>query len=424
MKKFKRLTALALALVMVLGLTTGAGAAGAKYSSWFAPYYKEMQELGILPSSFTSGDLTATITRGEMCELAVVAFEKATGNVIDELERTDYFTDTTDKNILKAYEYGIVSGYPDGSFQPNKTLTRQEFFKIIQNFCEAAAYTSTRSKDLSAFADAGSIGSWAREAAQLCVSNAFVDGTKTGSSYYLRPTAGASRQEAMVMFLRAYKDVRQWYDVNITNASVAGTVSGPEEFTDISSTTMYVTASKLNVRAYPSTDEHGTILGKLSYGATVTVTGKSSSWYRIKYNDNGVTCDAYVSREYVDTTPTGNWFRLYRRHLLRQRHGNRYCDFAMSFVGYSYVWGWHVCPSTGSTLGSECTMSLRSTVQHEARGQTTRMTQGRQSRAITCRSAILSSSATAATPITSACTSAMGTSSTPLPRPPAFVSTP
>ena len=220
MKKFKRLTALALALVMVLGLTTGAGAAGAKYSSWFAPYYKEMQELGILPSSFTSGDLTATITRGEMCELAVVAFEKATGNVIDELERTDYFTDTTDKNILKAYEYGIVSGYPDGSFQPGKTLTRQEFFKIIQNFCEAAAYTSTRSKDLSAFADAGSIGSWAREAAQLCVSNAFVDGTKTGSSYYLRPTEGASRQEAMVMFLRAYKDVRQWYYVSITTASV------------------------------------------------------------------------------------------------------------------------------------------------------------------------------------------------------------
>ena len=220
MKKFKRLTALALALVMVLGLTTGAGAAGAKYSSWFAPYYKEMQELGILPSSFTSGDLTATITRGEMCELAVVAFEKATGNVIDELERTDYFTDTTDKNILKAYEYGIVSGYPDGSFQPNKTLTRQEFFKIIQNFCEAAAYTSTRSKDLSTFADSGSIGSWAREAAQLCVSNAFVDGTKSGSGVYLRPTEGASRQEAMVMFLRAYKDVRQWYNVKITTAGV------------------------------------------------------------------------------------------------------------------------------------------------------------------------------------------------------------
>ena len=346
MKKFKRLTALALALVMVLGLTTGAGAAGAKYSSWFAPYYKEMQELGILPSSFTSGDLTATITRGEMCELAVVAFEKATGNVIDELERTDYFTDTTDKNILKAYEYGIVSGYPDGSFQPNKTLTRQEFFKIIQNFCEAAAYTSTRSKDLSAFADSGSIGSWAREAAQLCVSNAFVDGTKSGSGVYLRPTAGASRQEAMVMFLRAYKDVRQWYDVNITNASVAGDISGPEEFTDIGSTTMYITASKLNVRAYPSTDEHGTILGKLSFGDAVTVTGKSNKWYRIKFSNNGVTCDAYVSREYVDTTPTGNGSGSTGGTSSGSGTATDIANFAMSFVGYSYVWG-GMSPSTG-----------------------------------------------------------------------------
>ena len=339
MKKFKRLTALALALVMVLGLTTGAGAAGAKYSSWFAPYYKEMQELGILPSSFTSGNLTATITRGEMCELAVVAFEKATGNVIDELDRTDYFTDTTDKNILKAYEYGIVSGYPDGSFQPNKTLTRQEFFKIIQNFCEAAAYTSTRSKDLSAFADAGSIGSWAREAAQLCVSNAFVDGTKTGSSYYLRPTAGASRQEAMVMFLRAYKDVRQWYYVNITTASVAINESDLNVTVTETSKTMYVSTDTLNVRdSWLSTS---TKVGTLTRNQSVTVTGScSNGWYRIKFEGH----TAYVSGKYLSdeagassssgSTSSGSGT------------ATDIANFAMSFVGYSYVWG-GMSPSTG-----------------------------------------------------------------------------
>ena len=339
MKKFKRLTALALALVMVLGLTTGAGAAGAKYSSWFAPYYKEMQELGILPSSFTSGDLTATITRGEMCELAVVAFEKATGNVIDELERTDYFTDTTDKNILKAYEYGIVSGYPDGSFQPNKTLTRQEFFKIIQNFCEAAAYTSTRSKDLSAFADADSIGSWAREAAQLCVSNAFVDGTKTGSSYYLRPTAGASRQEAMVMFLRAYKDVRQWYYVNITTASVEINESDLNVTVTETSKTMYVSTDTLNVRdSWLSTS---TKVGTLTRNQSVTVTGScSNGWYRIKFEGH----TAYVSGKYLSdeagaSSSSGS---------ISSGSGTAtdIANFAMSFVGYSYVWG-GMSPSTG-----------------------------------------------------------------------------
>ena len=339
MKKFKRLTALALALVMALGLTTGAGAAGAKYSSWFAPYYKEMQELGILPSSFTSGDLTATITRGEMCELAVVAFEKATGNVIDELDRTDYFTDTTDKNILKAYEYGIVSGYPDGSFQPGKTLTRQEFFKIIQNFCEAAAYTSTRSRDLSAFADSGSIGSWAREAAQLCVSNAFVDGTKTGSSYYLRPTAGASRQEAMVMFLRAYKDVRQWYYVNITTASVEINESDLNVTVTETSKTMYVSTDTLNVRdSWLSTS---TKVGTLTRNQSVTVTGScSNGWYRIKFEGH----TAYVSGKYLSDeagassssggTSSGSGT------------ATDIANFAMSFVGYSYVWG-GMSPSTG-----------------------------------------------------------------------------
>ena len=339
MKKFKRLTALALALVMVLGLTTGAGAAGAKYSSWFAPYYKEMQELGILPSSFTSGDLTATITRGEMCELAVVAFEKATGNVIDELERTDYFSDTTDKNILKAYEYGIVSGYPDGSFQPNKTLTRQEFFKIIQNFCEAAAYTSTRSKDLSAFADSGSIGSWAREAAQLCVSNAFVDGTKSGSGVYLRPTEGASRQEAMVMFLRSYKDVRQWYYVNITTASVEINESDLNVTVTETSKTMYVSTDTLNVRdSWLSTS---TKVGTLTRNQSVTVTGScSNGWYRIKFEGH----TAYVSGKYLSdeagassssgSTSSGSGT------------ATDIANFAMSFVGYSYVWG-GMSPSTG-----------------------------------------------------------------------------
>ena len=339
MKKFKRLTALALALVMVLGLTTGAGAAGAKYSSWFAPYYKEMQELGILPSSFTSGDLTATITRGEMCELAVVAFEKATGNVIDELDRTDYFTDTTDKNILKAYEYGIVSGYPDGSFQPNKTLTRQEFFKIIQNFCEAAAYTSTRSKDLGSFADSGSIGSWAREAAQLCVSNAFVDGTKSGSGVYLRPTEGASRQEAMVMFLRAYKDVRQWYYVNITTASVEINESDLNVTVTETSKTMYVSTDTLNVRdSWLSTS---TKVGTLTRNQSVTVTGScSNGWYRIKFEGH----TAYVSGKYLSdeagassssgSTSSGSGT------------ATDIANFAMSFVGYSYVWG-GMSPSTG-----------------------------------------------------------------------------
>ena len=348
MKNVKKLTALMLALVLVLSLSPVTMAAGAKYSTWFAPHYQEMQELGILPASFASGDLTATITRGEMSELAVAAFEKATGNVIDELERTDYFSDTSDTNILKAYEYGIVSGYPDGTFRPNQTLTRQEFFKIIQNFCQAAAYTSTRSKDLSSFADSGAIDSWAREAAQLCVSNSFVEGTSSGSGTYLRPTSGSSRQEAMVMFLRAYKDVRHWYNVNITTATVSVSDADANFTITAMNKTMYVvigSGSKLNVRSYPSsTDEHAQIIGELQRGTAVTVTGETSNgWFEISYNGN----KAYVSNAYLGNDPGGAGAG--NGPTGSASSGSAAADianFAMSFVGYSYVWG-GTSPSTG-----------------------------------------------------------------------------
>ena len=345
MKIWKRRMALVLALVLLL--STGAMAAGAKYSSWFAPYYKEMQALGILPASFTTGDLTATITRGEMSELAVVAFEKATGNIIDELERTDYFTDTTDKNILKAHEYGIVSGYPDGTFQPDKTLTRQEFFKIIQNFCEAAAYTSTRSKDLGSFADSGSIGAWAREAAQLCVSNSFVDGTKSGSATYLRPTEGASRQEAMVMFLRAYKDVRQWYNVNITTASVEVNESDLNvTVTDVSKT-MYVATDTLNVRD--------------SWLASSTKVGtlKRNRPHRLRLRP--------VSFE--RSGRLGFRLRLDRRNSQRQRRSDRYRELRHELRRLLVRLGWHIAFDRLRLLGPHVLRPDAVRLQHEARGK-------------------------------------------------------
>ena len=78
--------------------------------------------------------------------------------------------------------------------------------KLIENFCTAAAF-SPKAKDgaLNGFADAGSISAWAKEAAQICVSYSYVQGTKLGNGTYLNPKDNASRQEAMTMIQRATK---------------------------------------------------------------------------------------------------------------------------------------------------------------------------------------------------------------------------
>ena len=347
MKKWKVSVCLLLCAALLLGLSVTAFAAPT-YSTWFKSSYEEMQRLNLLPASFANLDLTKNITRGEMCELAVYAFELATGNsndFVDEngnvIANTVYFSDTADPNVSKAYEYGIVNGYPDGTFGPGKNLTRQEFFKIIENFCYSAAF-KPQPKDgaLDGFADTGKVDSWAKQAAQICVSYGYVTGEQSGSSLYLKPASSTTRQEAMAMFLRAYKVLQWYYHETIETA----TVSPDQELLNVTVTdftaTMYVSTATLNVR--DSWTSGSTQVGTLTYGEAVDVTGKcSNGWYRINYAGH----TAYVSGSYLsdstgtpapDTpTPTGG-----------SGQASEIANFVMSFVGYRYVYG-GASPETG-----------------------------------------------------------------------------
>ena len=132
MQKVRKLLCLLLCAAMLMSMSAVCFAANNKSSSWFKTNYDEINQLGLMPASFNGLDLTKDITRGEMCELAVYAFEKATGNDIDlSNENFTGFTDTNDENIVKAHLYGIVNGYEDGTFRPNNNITRAETFAMI-----------------------------------------------------------------------------------------------------------------------------------------------------------------------------------------------------------------------------------------------------------------------------------------------------
>lgn len=340
----RRLLCGALCAVMLFASTGSVLAVSCtNYSDWFRPSYNEMNELNLIPSEFAGYDLKKNITRGEMSVLAVHAYGLITKNAI-ELERTDYFSDTTDKTILEAYELGIVSGYPDGTFRPDQYLTRQEFFKIIQNFCNAVAYhPSVDGANLSKFNDSGSLSSWALEAAKICVKCEYVNGTKTASGLSLNPAANTSRQEAMAMFLRCFKGLRQYYYEVVLSATV---VIDEEDYdpnvtvTDFSAT-RYVTASTLNVR--DSWSSGSTKVGTLSFGAKVSVTGKcSNGWVRIQYDGHV----AYVSGKYLTEQQPASGSTPVTPSTGGNGAAAEIAEFVMSFVGYSYVYGGSK-PSTG-----------------------------------------------------------------------------
>lgn len=352
MRKFTRLLSLLLCVVLLVSMSSVCLASNT-YSSWFKTNYNEIVQLGLLPDSFQGLDLTRQITRGEMCELAVYAFEKATGNDLDlDNESFTGFTDTSNSYITKAYLYGIVNGYEDGSFRPNQQLTRQEFFKLIENFCLAASFSPTASESaLNSFSDAGKVAAWAREAAQVCVSYGYVEGTKLGNGTYLNPSGSATRQEAMTMFLRCYKVIQWYYDENIKSATVAvDQINLNVTVTDVSKSMYVAQSGYINVRDSWSTDS--TKVGELSYNTKVTVTGQTTTtsdgyqWYRIKYN--GITAyvraDLLSDKQNSSVTPgssTGTTGTATGSGL-----ASEIANYAMSFVGYNYVWG-GTSPSTG-----------------------------------------------------------------------------
>lgn len=213
MKKsgFVRLFSGLLVLCALVGLACPAEAY-TNLSAWAKSDFQEAEKWQILPDGFQDADLQGHISRYEMCQLAVKAYVQLTG-IQAYANRTDYFTDTDDVDICVAYEAGIVSGYADGSFQPDRLLTRQEFFQIVSNLIHAAGVKTQLPPGqdfLTPFADRDQLGSWAKEAASLLVALDVVKGTQSGSTLLLNPNSAATRQEAVVLFLRAFKIVDEY----------------------------------------------------------------------------------------------------------------------------------------------------------------------------------------------------------------------
>ena len=84
-----------------------------------------------------------------------------------------------------AVQKGIVSGYPDGSFKPNQAITRAEFASIAARFADL-----TESKDLS-FSDLDA-SYWGYKAIRLAASNGWISGYPDNT---FRPEQAITRAE-------------------------------------------------------------------------------------------------------------------------------------------------------------------------------------------------------------------------------------
>ena len=93
--------------------------------------------------------------------------------------------------------HNIASGYADGSFGPSRPVTRQELATFLYRFaCYRDPNLTVPEVDLSGYADAGRISSYALEAMRWAVGNHIISGT---SATTLSPRGTATRAQLVQM---------------------------------------------------------------------------------------------------------------------------------------------------------------------------------------------------------------------------------
>lgn len=98
--------------------------------------------------------------------------------------------------IAAAKDHGIISGYSDVSFGPDDPLTREQMALMI---VKAYSLTAKKESDLISFHDSEALAGWAQEAVHIVADNQIMVGFPGG---YFRPEAFSSRAESAVVLHR------------------------------------------------------------------------------------------------------------------------------------------------------------------------------------------------------------------------------
>ena len=162
---FKRILSLTLVFTLILTAVPNLIRADSdiylKASDWAKIEIENANKNGLLPNMLKGKDMTKFATREELCELAVLLYEKLNGKSVPT-PSSNPFTDTKNSQIMKAYSLGITSGTSPTTFEPNTIINREQvatmFGRAIQklypniDYSEAAGPNFIDKKDISSWA--------------------------------------------------------------------------------------------------------------------------------------------------------------------------------------------------------------------------------------------------------------------------------
>jgi len=194
-----RISALLLAVVLVVSMLPGASAATLSDISghWAEDYITYGISSGYI-SGYTDGTFrpNKTVTRAEFSKMvnAALGINHAVSITFTDIKSSDWYYN----EVRKAVSAGYISGYADNTFGANKNITRQEAAVILSR-----VVTATDNISAVVFNDQNAIDSWASDAVSKMAAKTYMLGDQNDN---FRPKAALTRAEAAKVLFEVLKN--------------------------------------------------------------------------------------------------------------------------------------------------------------------------------------------------------------------------
>lgn len=228
--QFKRVLALLLAVVMILGILPSVFAANnvgpfkdVQDNAWYAPYVKAVYEHGLMQGvSANKFNPEGTSTRAQVATVLYrIAGQPPVGG---PATFTDLTADWYANPVAWAQKEGIVNGLSKTKFGPNDNVTREQLVTMIHRYYGNPAGNG----DLTAFSDAAKVSNYAKEAFAWAIGEGIIN----GSNGKLNPQGLATRaQFAKIIWLSIPEPCEHVWDEGVVTKEPTCVASGIKTFT-------------------------------------------------------------------------------------------------------------------------------------------------------------------------------------------------
>ena len=208
-KWFPMLIALLLAVLTIAGSAADLPFTDVKADAWYyeAVQYVYEKELfaGVTTTTF---EPDAPMTRAMLVSVLwrLEGRPEASGvNPFSDVQDGKWYT----SGVLWAASKEIVSGFPNGTFAPDDSITREQMASLIMRYATYKGIELAPGASLASFADAGKVQHWSEKAVAWAVAAGIISGNKQGDVYTLAPQASATRAQVASILMRFIENVLQ-----------------------------------------------------------------------------------------------------------------------------------------------------------------------------------------------------------------------